>query len=490
MRFRRILSLFVIYVLIGLITVYTSLLWVGFVREKIYSEEIDFMNPQGTNAFTQNEGVDPSPTYTHHLSFQPENRILTGDSLIQTWNRTNIPTREIHLQVFLRAFGKGEPAPVFNEFMPKVYPGGFSYSSLQLTQVLLDGEPVPYTVENADLKLILLKDWKPGEKKEIRISWKAELPAIHHRMGKEGDSFWFGNALPILAVYDGKWHSYAYEKAGDPFFSQFSDYHVEIEYPSRYTLISTGEKEERSEGEKKIAKVHAEGVREFAFALTAQHQVVSKLTEDGVLLQFYYYKLSKKAAQEGLDQAEEMLRFMKNLVGEYPYKRLTLFENEMFISGMEYPGLILLDRSKYKGETVVHEVAHQWFYNLVGNDQVMEPWLDEAIVTYYTDRFIRGSGLNDYYLQIKKRWEKDGKPKLSSVLGYTTWSQYYRDIYLYGSLMLYELEQKMGREKFNDFMKKYVAEFRGKIAHKEDFIRLAEEVSGVNLDSFFSNRIQ
>ncbi|MBE3554590.1 MAG: hypothetical protein IMW85_06300, partial [Thermicanus sp.] len=174
----------------------------------------------------------------------------------------------------------------------------------------------------------------------------------------------------------------------------------------------------------------------------------------------------------------------------YPYKRLTLFENEMFISGMEYPGLILLDRSKYKGETVAHEVAHQWFYNLVGNDQVMEPWLDEAIVTYYTDRFIRGSGLNDYYLQIKKRWEKDGKPKLSSVLGYTTWSQYYRDIYLYGSLMLYELEQKMGREKFNDFMKKYVTEFRGKIAHKEDFIRLSEEISGVNLDSFFSDRIQ
>ncbi|MBE3554029.1 MAG: hypothetical protein IMW85_03355, partial [Thermicanus sp.] len=242
------------------------------------------MNPQGTNAFTENEGVAPSPMYTHHLSFQPENRILTGDSLIQTWNQTNIPTREIHLQVFLRAFVKEEPAPVFNEFMPKVYQGGISYSSLQLNQVLLDGEPVPYLVEKEDLKLILLKDWKPGEKKEIRISWKAELPAIHHRMGKEGDSFWFGNVLPILAVYDGKWHSYSYEKAGDPFFSQFSDYHVEIEYPSRYTLLSSGEKEERREGEKKIAKVQAEGVREFAFALTAQHHVVSKLTEDGVLL--------------------------------------------------------------------------------------------------------------------------------------------------------------------------------------------------------------
>ncbi len=85
-------------------------------------------------------------------------------------------------------------------------------------------------------------------------------------------------------------------------------------------------------------------------------------------------------------------------IGAYPFSELDVVATPTSAGGIEYPGLVVIADSLYKEDTtfrevvVAHEVAHQWWYSLVGNDQIDEPWLDEAFAQfttalYYRDRY-------------------------------------------------------------------------------------------------------
>lgn len=487
MKVRFILLLGLIYTAIGLLTFFTSFLWVGIIQGKdtpVIHEEIKLTSR------SEIPSVPENPSYFHQLTFNPVDQSFSGKTLLTAWNRTEIETGEVHLQFPILAFEKGKESPVLPEFASYVYAQGKTYSFLTIDQLLLNQKPVPYVISGSDVKILLPKSWKPSERIEISMSWKGRLPMIYHRFGGEDGSYWFGNFFPTLGVYDGRWHTYAYEKIGDPFFSEVSTMKVEIIAPMDYTVAATGEKTESIEDGMKKTVVSANEVRDFGFALTRDHQVETMKTENGISLSFYYKDLTREEARAGLEESAEMLRFLSERLGPYPMKSLSLFENKMFISGMEYSGFILLDAKKYKPETAAHEVAHQWFYHLIGNDQVMEPWLDEAFVTYYTNRFFQNNRLPEVYKEIEKNWVKDGKPKLKKITSFRTWNQYWKITYSYGSLLLYDLEKQMGRERFDQLMKKYVSLYQGKIATTEDFIQLAEEISGIDLRGTFAEHIE
>lgn len=495
MRIRFILLLGFIYAIIGFLTVITAMLWIGVITG---GGELLFTGERASASFMQeNEGTEEvspaetgAPRYEHTFRFYPDSRRFNGRTQVTVWNRTKLPTREIHLTIPILAFTHGKNPPVLPEFLTAVYPEGKRFASFTVGNLLLDGKSVPYTLNKDDLKVVLPEAWDSEEKRVISLEWEGELPMIHHRLGGEGDSFWFGNLLPTLAVYDGHWYPYTYNKVGDPFFTETSAVKVRILAPEGYTVIATGESVSKSEGEMNETIFEAENVRDFAFAIMRDHRLATLKMENGPLLSFAYQTISPARANEGLQMAARMIRYMEGLFGKYPLKGLTLFENRMFISGMEYPGFILMDGKKYKPETVAHEVAHQWFYGLVGNDQVMEPWLDEAVVTYYTNRFLYDHRLDQIYREIERNWIKEGRPKATEVDQYQTWNQYWKTTYSYGSLLFYRLEEKMGREAFDRLMQGYVKRYEGRIAHTADLIRLANEVSGEDLEPVFREHLQ
>ena len=88
--------------------------------------------------------------------------------------------------------------------------------------------------------------------------------------------------------------------------------------------------------------------------------------------------------KESLDAGVKAVKAFSDMIGPYPYPTLSVVQTDFFIGGMEYPNIVLIDQSMYDESeagmleyVIVHEVGHQWFYGVVGNDQVMEPWLDE-----------------------------------------------------------------------------------------------------------------
>jgi hypothetical protein len=438
----------------------------------------------------------PAPTlertaYEVKLTFEPDRNRLTGESIVTAMNRSDAATDELLFHLYLNAFDNVHRVrgadPVLPEFRARAYPPGSEGGRLDVLELTVDGRSASYEVRGTLLRVTLDGAWAPGEQVRVRLKWAADIPRIHHRVGQEGDAYWFGNVLPILAVYDGAWRENAYEAVGDPFTSEVSDYAVEVTAPTRYRVSASGEETERPAGDLLVTRIHAPRVRDFAFAISAEHRTMTTATERGVMVNLLHRSSSDAQLEQKLGRAVEMLEYMEGRVGAYPYGELDMFENEMFITGMEYPGILFVRsdrlRSEEGVETVVHEVAHQWFYNVVGNDQVAEPWLDEGFATYLTDAFMLGDDLDATYQTYRKALRQD--VEMGDVRGFTKWSDYWRANYRKSALMLHALREELGAEGFDRFLSSYYGENQYRLVTGREFQEAAERAAGRSLEAFF-----
>lgn len=431
------------------------------------------------------------PRYEIELEFNPETHILKGISNIAAWNQTEIATNQVNIQVFMNAFKEGNEPPVLPQFIDNAFPSGNKHTEMKFADVKINKQNIDYELLPSALRIKLEESWQPDQKLDIRLKWEVSIPEIHHRVGVEDDAFWFGNVLPILAVYDGEWYVYDYESVGDPFFSEISDYNIHLKTPANYDVISTGsEVESIIEEHTKTTEIEAKNVREFAFAITPNHKALTLKSKSGKEVNFFYRKADEQKVHHTLEMAVDMLDYLEEKIEEYPYEELHIFENNMFITGMEYPGLVFVQAERLKSETgyvtVLHEIAHQWFYNVVGNNQILEPWLDEGFATYLTDEFIKGDQLENFYaseLQTLKARNPD--LLIQNVYHYTDWSTYWRSNYRKSSLMLFDLRKRMGDQMFEEFVRTYYETYKFKIGTAIDFKELAEQFMDHDLESFF-----
>jgi hypothetical protein len=432
-----------------------------------------------------------SPSYHIDLQFDPQQRLLTGTSHISVWNRAEQPTEYVLIQAFMNAFQKELALPVLEGFKEKAYPEGIKYTNITFHNIEVNNTKVEPDLDGTVLRLDLEESWSPGQKLEITLQWETVIPEIHHRVGTYQDAFWFGNVLPIMAVYDNEWYAYQYKTIGDPFFSEAADYSVTVQVPEEYEVITSGnELDSHIEDGHKITSVEASQVRDFAFAITSNHKIVSAKTQSGKNVHLYYRYADEDIVLRNLEMSVEMLDYLEKRVGPYPYEQLYIFENNMFITGMEYPGLVFVSAHRLNTDTghvtVLHEIAHQWFYNLIGNNQILEPWLDEGFATYFTDEFLQGNELDQYYTAQQANLEHRAPGlRIQSVLHYGDWSTYWSSNYRKSSFLIFDLRKRMGEEKFQAFIKEYYAQYQYEIITTDGFMRLAEKYLEEDIDSFF-----
>jgi hypothetical protein len=445
-------------------------------------------------------------------------------------NEAGVATSEARLTAYLNAFhadAVSEHDPVLPEHRKRAYPVGAAAldGRLEPLRASVDGASAAVRRVGATIVVDLPAPWAPGEWRRIELAWDATLPEVHHRFGFDGDAYWFGNALPILAVFDGEWRDYAYEPVGDPFYSAIADYRVRVTAPSGYTVVASGDEsvgaaagasrggaspERAIAGPGGIASaggdtaspggtiaesgdgfatttVEAPRARDFAFALGASHRSVDVATAGGVRVNVFYRDASEARASAAAEAAAGMIDLLEDWVGAYPYGEMDIFENEMFVTGMEYPGLAFVRGDRLNDpegvETVVHEVAHQWFYNAIGNDQVREPWLDESFATYMTDVYLLGDRLDATYAERLRTLRKGAA--FGDVRSYDSWSAYWNGNYRKGALLLHALRGNLGEAGFERFLKTYFERFRDGIVTEAAFVEAAESAYGGSLDEFF-----
>lgn len=184
----------------------------------------------------------------------------------------------------------------------------------------------------------------------------------------------------------------------------------------------------------------------------------------------------------------------RELFGPYPYPEygLVLAQNA-YHGAMEYSGLISLSHTAfrtYNGQPTAllvyltaHEIAHQWWYLVVGNDQVHEPWLDESLAKYSEVLFYER-----YYPEHVDWWweqhiyRRDFHGPLNRTLyDFEDTSTYIGQVYSQGARFIGDLRAEMGERAFFAFLKRYRAAGEGRLMRGEDFFRVLEGQTDADL---------
>jgi hypothetical protein len=211
-----------------------------------------------------------------------------------------------------------------------------------------------------------------------------------------------------------------------------------------------------------------ERARDFAFAIGRGVRAWSGRSQSGVGVTVY--APARAAGSKALALATSALdRFAELLDTPYPAAGLVVVGGSM---NMESSGIVFLDADHLEDEyTVAHEVAHEWFHWLVGNDQLREPWLDEAFATYLGGGLVprHADGFCSRLPVNQPVW------RFASADPKVTWQRcddYMETIYYKGSWLVHAVRMAMGDAAFLASLKEYLAKFRFQVATTADIVAI------------------
>ncbi|NLD74316.1 MAG: M1 family metallopeptidase [Chloroflexi bacterium] len=382
-----------------------------------------------------------------------------------------------------------------------IYGGG----SMTVERVTLDTTEVAWTLsaDGTTMTVPLDPPLAPGEEVEANITFGARIPTrstgysiFHHSAAITSLSGWF----PVLAPYEGGWQAPAIPGVGDANHFAASLYDVTLTAPSTHALASTGVTlSTQAEGDATVWRLTSGPARGFAIALSDRFRVL-EAEREGVTIRYHALPGSQtaRAPEVALEIAADALAAYSRRFGPYPYTEFDVVETPVSIGGYEFAGMVFVEHSlRTVGSLsqlrfiVAHETAHQWWFAQVGSDPVGEPWLDESLATYSTAVYLEETlGLDAAagmiaYFRGEGGAPGSGGPITSSALQFGSWATYRRPVYYQGAQFLVALRSAMGDDAFFSLLGQYLSTYRFRIARTADFLDLAEQVAGRELDDLY-----
>jgi hypothetical protein len=389
---------------------------------------------------------------------------------------------------------------------PNRYPGVFRLNSLTWE----DGQPISrYALETAQLHLPLERPLSPGDSIGFSLSYELNLPQLGAPFGYTERQTNLADWYPFIPPYrDGQgWLVHQNALQGEHLAYDVADFQVEIRLSTprsasgRTLTIAASAPAQVSED---VYHYQVEAARNFTWSVSDQYYQVLSTTVDSTTILSYSFPYHVKADRPALDTTAQAFSLYNRLFVPYPLQSLSVVEAD-FLNGMEYHGLFFLSHAFYDYYTgtpennliiiAAHETCHQWFYGLVGNDQALEPWLDEALATYcerlfyeniYGDQGAKWWWQNRVYVHQPQGWVD------STIYDHTEFKPYKDAIYLRGALFLEDLRNLLGDEAFFAFLRDYLQRYAYRQATAEDFFAVlrdhtAADLSGL-LDEYFAHR--
>ncbi|MEJ8672478.1 M1 family metallopeptidase [Streptomyces sp. MS1.AVA.1] len=333
------------------------------------------------------------------------------------------------------------------------------------------------------LRIALPKPLARGERAVVAFDVSIAVPERNNRFGRDGAFRFLGNALPVPAVHDAKgWHLDPYVSTGESFYALAGDFRVAIDHPRTLKVPATGRTWTRpAKPGRSLTLSVAHQVRDFAWA-AGPFSTATETTPSGVRVRSYW---APGTNAEGVrltrqDGAAAVDRFGEEF-GRYPYGEIDLVMTSGFGGGMEYPGLVLLGTTE-EGSAVVHEVAHQWWYGIVGNDEYGAPWLDESFAQYANARFY-GWETRDCWSEVE--WPSDETALANSMAYWAGHPGEYHFLYTAGPCALADLERTLGADTMARLLKQYARDHWYGVSSTAEFKKAAQSVTGKDLNPFW-----
>ena len=363
--------------------------------------------------------------------------------------------------------------------------------SFVLNELLVDLSPAYHELELNRLEVPLAIALPPGCAIEIELRFRL-LPDVI-RDGMRAFRGFFGYSprqlnlahfLPIVAARVNKqWRIHSPAHFGEQIVYDVADWRVEVHVQGATEDLKLAAPGQIKKLEPGLWQVELRQSRDFALSLSEKYQLHEGLTASGVDVNVYTLRDSQagvningeNSATHVLAITIQALELFETLFGKYPRDRLVVVQGD-FPDGMEFTGLVYVgsawfaqfDGTPYNYLTLVsvHEIAHQWWYALIGSDAALHPWLDEALATYSEYLFIESqfpADKNWWWSFRVASFSPQGDVD-SVVYEFTTFREYINAIYLRGAQMLHNLREDMGDEQFFQLLRSYAETGTGQVA--------------------------
>ena len=455
------------------------------------------------------EEVEVPNSYLLDISMADDCKSFEAVEEVTYVNNSENSLKEIRFHLYANAFRQeAKSSPVSVSEKREAYPNGDSFGQIDIKNVYYSQGNLDFQIGGEDYNILIValpEELFPEEIFSLSIDFEVTLANVHHRLGYGDNTVNCANFYPIACVYkegDG-WSENLYHSNGDPFYSDVANYEVKITYPSSYSLASTGKVTNQEEGGQTTAQIQASMVRDFAFVLSQKFDKVSQTVGD-VTVSYYGY-VGDQNINSCLDTSVKAFQYFCEKFGSYPYQNLSIVKSNFVYGGMEFPNLVLIsDDCNQQNDydyVIVHEIAHQWWYGLVGNDEYNHAWQDESLTEFSTWLFFKdnsGYGLdynalvenatNSYKYFVKVYTQILGSVDTSierPLDQFETQPEYAQCVYTKGALMFATMQEMVGEKKMNRAMQSYFEKFVYQNPSPADLIATFNKATGYNLEGFF-----
>ena len=390
---------------------------------------------------------------------------------------------------------------------------------LRVNNLTQDGKDLSYEEVGTVLEVELAEPILPGKKATFKMNFEGQVPEQIRRSGRnsaEGVALSMSQWYPKLAEYDFQgWHADPY--IAREFHGVWGDFDVKITIDKDYILGSTGylqnpqeigygyedegTKVKRKKGDMLTWHFKAPQVHDFTWAADPEYIHDKLVAEDGTVLHFLYK--DKKELKENWKNLQpktaELLKFYNEHIGPYPWDQYSVVQGGD--GGMEYAMLTLITGDRSFGSLVgvtAHEMAHAWFQHLLATNESKHEWMDEGFTSYISSEAENvvleenkdnpHSGSYRGYMYLANSGKE--QPQTTHADRYAMNALYGAAAYSKGAVFLAQLGYIIGEENLAKTLNRYYDEWKFKHPTPNDFIRIAEKVSGAELDWYLMDWTQ
>ena len=406
--------------------------------------------------------------------------------------------------------------PIYESRIAKLSPSEIGL--LRITAMSQDGQKATFSHESTILKVTLPTPILPHSKTVLDMAFEGQVPVMIRRAGRnspDGVALSMAQWYPKMVAYDHQgWHTTEY--LGREFYGVWGNFDVKITLDKTYVVAGSGVLQNPNEMgcgyEDKGVKIPqtkaktktwhfvAERVHDFTWAADPQFTHDKHTLTDGKTIHFFYKKYPENWKRIQPDMLK-VFDYFNTLIGKYPWPQYSFIQGGD--GGMEYAMCTLMEGGKkYESlvGTAIHELAHAWFQHLLATDEAAYPWMDEGFTSYIqtlaeqqvlhlipATNYPFTNAYNGYLNLVKSGLQE---PTITHSDRYATNYAYSIAAYYKGQLFLTQLDYLMGNEALMKTLKRYYREYAFKNPTPNDFIRIAEKVSGMQLQWFLNEFMQ